>query len=254
MVGLKKVKVRDKKRQETWQREREKPRGCTCVCYLLCYKHAWRFLCVSVSDAICQWSTIYLGIMLNAHLHAAHSRYTYILHTPVCVEGRNGLHSTWVQWLCLLQQDALHQPGDVHIDVAGEAVQAGCIGSYPRQEVRGTSYLLGGLVVIGHSHDDPGETRLTSVRYHQARVDWGWTDGTSKLVKRAMVAWYYTLIRSAHSLLQGFTEILFIFCRGPSFSLFLSLTRLRLQFWPWEDQSLRACCSTRALILGWQGR
>ncbi len=38
-----------------------------------------------------------------------------------------------------------------------------------------------------------------------------------------MVAWYYTLIRSAHSLLRGFTGILFIFLSGP-FILSLCLT------------------------------
>lgn len=39
-------------------------------------------------------------------------------HTPVCVKGRNGLASMRVLWPCLLQQDVLHQPGDIHIDVA----------------------------------------------------------------------------------------------------------------------------------------
>lgn len=76
-----------------------------------------------------------------------------------------------VQWLCLLQQDTLYQPGDVHIDVAGEAVQIAYVGSYPCQEVRGPGDLLGGLVVIGHSHDDPGETYLTNVTCHLVEVD-----------------------------------------------------------------------------------
>lgn len=113
---------------------------------------------------------------------------TCVSHTPVCVMGCDGLPSAGVQWLGLLQQDVLHHPSDVQIDVAGEAVQAGCIGSYHCQEVHGTGYLLGGLVVIGHSHDDPGETCLTNVTYHQAQVDCGRTDGTLKWVKRAMVA------------------------------------------------------------------
>lgn len=91
--------------------------------------------------------------------------------TPICVERCNGLPSMWVQRLCLLQQDALDQPGDVHIDVAGEAVQAGYIGSYPCQKVRGSCYLLGGLVVIGHSHNDPGETCLIKVTDHPTGVD-----------------------------------------------------------------------------------
>lgn len=78
--------------------------------------------------------------------------------TPVCIKGCDGLHSTCVLWPCLLQQDTLHQPCDVYIDVAGEALQAGSIGCYSHQKLRRTGYLLGGLVVIGHSHDDPGET------------------------------------------------------------------------------------------------
>lgn len=94
-----------------------------------------------------------------------------VSHTPVCVKERDGPRSIGVQWLGLLQQDALHQPGDVHVDVAGEAVQAGGVGSDPCQEGRGTSNLLGGLVVIRHSHDDPAETCLTDVTYHLARVD-----------------------------------------------------------------------------------
>lgn len=116
-----------------------------------------------------------------------YSRYTYTWDRPVCVESCNSLPSVGVERLSLLQQDALHQPGDVHIDVAREAVQIGYIGSYPCQEVRGTGNLLGGLVVIGHSHDDSGETCLTNVTCHWAEVDWGWTDGTLKWVKRAMV-------------------------------------------------------------------
>lgn len=72
-----------------------------------------------------------LDIVLNGHLHAVYSGYTGTSHTytPVCVKGRNGLHSTCILRPCLLQQDGLHQPGDIHIDVAWEAVQAGCIGS-----------------------------------------------------------------------------------------------------------------------------
>lgn len=78
--------------------------------------------------------------------------------TPVCVKGRNGLHSSRILWPCLLQPDAPHEPGDVYTDVAGEALKAGSIGCYSHQQLRGTGNLLGGLVVIGHSHDDPGET------------------------------------------------------------------------------------------------
>lgn len=82
----------------------------------------------------------------------------YMPCAPVCVEGCNGLRSTCILRPCLLQQDALHQPCDVYVDVAGEALQAGSIGCYSHQQLRRTGYLLGGLVVIGHSHDDPGET------------------------------------------------------------------------------------------------
>lgn len=93
-------------------------------------------------------------------MHAVHSRcpYIWLLHAPVGVKGRDGCRPPWVLWQCLLQQDALHQPGDVHVDVAGKAVQAGGVASQANQELWRTCYLLGGLVVICHSHDDPGET------------------------------------------------------------------------------------------------
>lgn len=70
----------------------------------------------------------------------------------------NCLASVGVQRLRLLQQDALHQPCDVHVDVARQVVQGGCVGSYPGQQVRGARNLLGGLVVVDHFHDDPAET------------------------------------------------------------------------------------------------
>lgn len=68
------------------------------------------------------------------------------------------LASMGVQGLRLLQQDVLHQPCDVHIDVACEVVQAGSVGSDPLQQVRGACDLLRGLVVVDHFHDDPAET------------------------------------------------------------------------------------------------
>lgn len=137
-----------------------------------------RWLCY-VSE--CIWIYVLTGI---------HTLYLlYITYTPVCVKGRNGLPSTWVLWPCLLQQDVLHQPCDVYIDVAWEAVQTGCIGCYPHQEFWGTGYLPGGLIVIGHSHDDSGETCLTNVSKPIAGPEWTQM-GPLKLVKRAMVAWH----------------------------------------------------------------
>lgn len=100
-----------------------------------------------------QWQQTYL-------IYICVKRYTvqYMTCTPVCIKGCNGLRSTCVLWPCLLQQDALHQPCDIYIDVAGEALQAGSIGCYSHQQLWRTGYLLGGLVVIGHSHDDPRKT------------------------------------------------------------------------------------------------
>lgn len=143
----------EEQRWNSW----EKPTGC--IFALLAVLHVWLcFLCISLYDGytvcVCQCVDIYIWI----HLFEMDTEDKPIHHAPVCVDGGNGLPSVGVQWLCLLQQDALHQPGDIYADVAGEAVQGGCIDSYPCQEVCGTGYLLGGLVVISHSHDDPGET------------------------------------------------------------------------------------------------
>lgn len=119
-------------------------------------------------------------------MHAVHSQCPYILllHAPVGVKGRDSCRSPWILWQCLLQQDALHQPGDIHVDVAGEAVQAGGVASQPNQELWRTYYLLGGLVVICHSHDDPGE-HLTNSQFSlgQSRI------GAPQLLKRAMQTW-----------------------------------------------------------------
>lgn len=87
---------------------------------------------------------------------------------PCCEVVCNRGSSVGVQRLCLLQQHTLHQPGDVQVDVACEVVHAGCVGSYPCQQVRGTCYFLGGLVVIGHLDDDSGETCLNSVTCQHA--------------------------------------------------------------------------------------
>lgn len=220
----KRKKLRDEDRKRERHRNQEDVLVCATCSAVCMHRKVTSWL---------QWCSIYLDVCVSMDI--IHT------HTPVCIERRYGLHSTWVQRLRLLQQDVLHQPSDVHVDVAGEAVHAGRVGSYSCQEVRGTGYLLGGLVVIGHSHDDPGETCLTNGSYHQARLERGWTDGTLKLVKRAMAEWYYTLIRSAHSLLQGFPPNLFISCQGPAPSLFLSLTSLYLQCWPRKDQLLRVC-------------
>lgn len=94
----------------------------------------------------------------TANLFDTHANAESVTCTPVCVKGGNGLGPACVMWPRLLQQDALHQPGDVDVDVAGEDLQAGSVGSYSHQQLGGTGNLLGGLVVIGHSHDDPGET------------------------------------------------------------------------------------------------
>lgn len=54
---------------------------------------------------------------------------------PVGIEGGDGGSATRVHRLCLLQQDRLDQAADVHVDVAGEAVQGGRIDSESGQEV-----------------------------------------------------------------------------------------------------------------------
>lgn len=133
-----------------------------------------------------------------------------LFHPPVCVESCNGLPSVGVQWLCLLQQDRLHQPGDVNTDVAGEAVEAGCVGSYSGQEVRGARYLLGGLVVIGHSHDDSGETRINKVAVTNLRA-------VSRDLKVTNSSLPFTFIRLAQLVLQCFPT------HYNVFGLFLSI-------------------------------
>ena len=78
-------------------------------------------------------------------------------HPPVGVEAGDGLAALGVQRLGLLQQDALHQPGDVQVNVAGNGVQAGRVGAHRRQQVGGPGDLLAGLAVVGHFHNDPAE-------------------------------------------------------------------------------------------------
>lgn len=100
----------------------------------------------------CGLELIHACAVLWLHVCSHHT------HTPVGVKGGDGRRSPRVLRHRLLQQDALHQPGDVHVDVAGEALQAGRVASQGDQQLRRTRDLLGGLVVICHSHDDPGET------------------------------------------------------------------------------------------------
>lgn len=163
-----------------------------------------------------------------------------LVHTrdrPVCVDGCDSLPSVGVQRLGLLQQDALHQPGHVQVDVAGQTLQIGYVGFYPRQEVRGTADLLGGLVVIGHSHDDSGETCWTSVTCHWAAVGCGWTDGWNE-------PWW--LSWGQCSQLQSFTvNVVFFFLKA----LILSCTFNNFRHW-----RLKAQHSLRELILICRGQ
>lgn len=228
--------TKDKKRQEMKQIEK-KPRGSTCV---------WEFpvsFLVWLFHHIGPWGRMYIWITVFA----------YIPHTPVCVERCDRLSSSWIQRLSLLQQDVLQQSGDVHVDVAGEALHAGRVGSHHCQEVRWTGYLLGGLVVICHSHDDPRETCLTNVTYHWVTAYWEQTDGTLEEVKRAMVVRCWTLVRSAQSLLQASIQFYLFFPLILSPSL-PDCTVAYLQFWQCWEQSLLACCYSRVLSLGWQER
>ena len=163
-----------------------------------------------------QWVIAYLDTcVLNGHLTSVQvdELSLYITHAPVSVEGGDGLPPTWVQRLCLLQQDALHQPGDVHVDVAGDAVQGGYVGSDSCQQVWGPGYLLGGLVVIGHSHDDPAETcstDVTSRRPGVGSVSDRW-DGLNEPWRHGTA-----LIRSAFTAPRQRRTLIYYLCSGPS--------------------------------------
>lgn len=74
---------------------------------------------------------------------------------PVSIECCDGLCSVRVQRLRLLQQDALHHPCDIDVDVAAEAVQTRNIRLNPSQQVRRSGDLMSALVITGHLHDYP---------------------------------------------------------------------------------------------------